>query len=257
MRFASLGSGSRGNGTLVEADGTCVLIDCGFTVRETEARLRRLGRSPADIAAVLVTHEHSDHLAGVGPLARKYKMPVWATLGTGMAIRRGGARLADLPGFEPINPQRSLTVGHLSVRPVLVPHDAREPCQFVFSHCNRSLGVLTDLGSITPVVLEAFGRCDALMLECNHDPQMLATGPYPHGLKRRVGGPWGHLSNEQAATLLARVERARLQRVVMSHLSEQNNTVELAMAAVLPALAGNDVVVAADQALGLEWQEIA
>lgn len=257
MRFASLGSGSRGNGTLVEGGGTCVLIDCGFSVRETEARLQRLGRTPADLGAVLVTHEHSDHVAGVGALARKYKLPVYATQGTGLARRGSGKSLAELAGFCAINPQRTFSVGNLSIRPVLVPHDASEPCQFIFSCASRRLGVLTDLGSLTTVVVEAYRDCDALMLECNHDPAMLASGPYPPSLKRRVGGAWGHLSNQQAATLIRRVDRARLQRVVMSHLSEHNNTIALATAALMPALAGNDVLIAADQAAGLGWQEIA
>lgn len=256
MRFASLGSGSRGNSTLVEGNGTCVLIDCGFSVRETEARLHRLGLAAADLGAILVTHEHSDHVAGVAALSRKYRLPVFATAGTGLA-QRGGKRLADLEGFAAFNPQRPFAVGGLEIRPVLVPHDAAEPCQYVISSGRRRLGVLTDLGSLTTVVVEAYGACDALMLECNHDPAMLACGPYPPSLKRRVGGAWGHLSNQQAATLLRRVERARLQRVVMSHLSEQNNTVALATAALLPALAGSDVLLAADQAAGLNWQEIA
>lgn len=261
MRFASLGSGSRGNGTLVEGNDTCVLIDCGFSVRETEARMQRLGRAASDLSAILVTHEHSDHIAGVAALARKYRLPVFATHGTGLARRgggqNGGRRLADLDGFNAVNPQRTFTVGGLTIRPVLVPHDAAEPCQFVFDTGRRRLGVLTDLGSLTTVVIEAYAQCDALMLECNHDPAMLACGPYPPSLRRRVGGAWGHLSNQQAAQLLARVERARLQRVVMSHLSEQNNTVALATAALLPALAGSDVLLAADQAAGLNWQEIA
>lgn len=257
MRFAALGSGSRGNGVLIEGQNTCLLIDCGFSVRETERRLARLGRSGGDLSAILVTHEHSDHVAGVAALARKYQLPIYATPGTGIGAVRNGQRLCDAPTFNAINPRTSLTVGGLTVRPVLVPHDAREPSQYVVNDGRRTFGLLTDLGSITTTVLEAYGACDGLMLECNHDSEMLANGPYHHALKRRVGGGWGHLSNAQAAQFITRVERRRLQCVVMSHLSEQNNTVELALAAMGPALLGSDVLIAADQADGLPWQELA
>ncbi|MDX9873741.1 MAG: MBL fold metallo-hydrolase [Spongiibacteraceae bacterium] len=256
MRFAALGSGSRGNGVLVEGRDTCLLIDCGFSVRETERRLARLGRCASDLSAVLVTHEHSDHVAGVAALARKYQLPIYATAGTGLGGVRNGRCLGEAPTFHVINPREHFTIGGLTIRPVLVPHDAREPSQYVVSDGLRKFGLLTDLGSITPTVLEAYSDCDGLMLECNHDSELLAAGPYHPALKRRVGGPWGHLSNAQAAHFITRVERRRLQCVVMSHLSEQNNTVELATAAMGPALLGSDVLIAADQTEGVSWQEL-
>lgn len=252
MRFASLGSGSRGNGTLVEVDtGTCVLIDCGFSRRETERRLQRLGRTPEDLAAILVTHEHGDHIGGVAVLARKYGLPVYASAGTAR-----GTPLAELPQLRLIEAGARLAVGDLDVEVVGVPHDAREPCQFVFRHHRKTFGLLTDLGSITPAVTAAYRACDALMLECNHDTAMLAGGTYHYALKRRVGGPRGHLSNAQAAQLLAALELARLQRVVMSHLSAANNTVALATAALAPVLARGEALLAADQEAGLDWREI-
>ena len=147
MRFASLGSGSRGNGTLLESDTTCVLVDCGFSVRETERRLRRLGRSAEDLSALLVTHEHTDHIRGVLPLARKYGIPVYATHGTAQYDT-----LLSLPGYREVNTHAVFRVGDIEVTPVAVPHDAREPCQYVFASGQRPLGLLTDLGSVTPHV---------------------------------------------------------------------------------------------------------
>lgn len=249
MRFASLGSGSRGNGALVEAGDTCVLVDCGFSAREAERRLARLGRSPRDLAAILVTHEHGDHVGGVATLARRHRLPVYATEGT---LRSAG--LLALGHCVTIT--AGFTIGALSVQPVAVPHDAADPCQFVFSHRKKSFGLLTDLGSITAPVVAAYAGCDALMLECNHDSALLAAGPYPAAVKRRIAGPRGHLSNSQAAELLAALDVARLQRVVMSHLSAHNNTVGLARAALATVLASSDTVLSADQDAGLDWQDI-
>lgn len=251
MRFASLGSGSRGNATLIESENTCVLVDCGFSAREAERRLQRLGRSAADLAAILVTHEHSDHIGGVATLARRHGLPVYATAGTAR-----GTALAALSTLQLIDTQQEFQLGSLCVRPVAVPHDAGEPSQFLFRRGKKAFGLLTDLGSITPAVASAYRGCDALMLECNHDSALLAAGPYPFFLKRRVGGPRGHLSNAQAAQMLAALDVARLQQVVMSHLSATNNTEALARAALMPVLERSDALLAADQDTGLDWREI-
>ncbi|MDY0006007.1 MAG: MBL fold metallo-hydrolase [Spongiibacteraceae bacterium] len=251
MRFASLGSGSRGNATLVEADDSCVLVDCGFSLRETVRRLALLGRAPEDLTAILVTHEHGDHLRGVATLARRYGLPVYATPGTAR-----GETIAELTTLCPVDLRQSFAVGALDVLPVAVPHDAREPCQYVFRHRGRTLGVLTDLGCVTPQVQDSYRQCDALMLECNHDVAMLATGPYPAFLKRRVGGDFGHLNNLQAAGLLAALEQARLQHLVLSHISEKNNTRQRAEAAVQAVLTTRVSVFSADQASGFAWREI-
>jgi len=251
MRFASLGSGSRGNATLVETADTCVLVDCGFSAREAERRLQRCGRSARDLAAILVTHEHSDHIGGVATLARRHSLPVYATAGTAR-----GTALAALATLHLIDTSSPFQLGALTVQPVAVPHDAGEPSQFVFREGKKAFGLLTDLGSITPAVTNAYRDCDALMLECNHDSALLAAGPYPYFLKRRVGGSRGHLNNEQAAQLLAALDVARLQQVVMSHLSTTNNTEALARAALLPVLARSDAILAADQEAGLDWREI-
>lgn len=252
MRFASLGSGSKGNATLVETDQACLLVDCGFTIKETERRMARLGRSPSDLSAILVTHEHSDHIKGVLPLARKYGLSVYSSFGTAQY-----KEMYSYPHWQQLTLGRELLLAGLVVAPVAVPHDAREPCQFVFRYQKKTFGLLTDLGSITPFVREQYGHCDALLLECNHDVPMLQQGPYPPSLKRRVGGDWGHLNNSQAAQLLSSVDVARLQHVVMAHLSEHNNTPDLARAAVEPILVNSEALLSADQQAGFDWLEIA
>lgn len=231
VRIASLGSGSRGNGTLIEDDDTCILIDLGFTLKDTERRLRKLDRSPEDISAVLVTHEHGDHINGVAAFARKYKIPVHLTPGT-----YHPKKLGSVPGLEQINCHRTFNLGSLGIEPVPVPHDAREPCQYIVSSKGIRVGLLTDIGHITPHVQMQYDNCDALLLECNHDTQMLAEGPYPGPLKARVGGTHGHLNNEQAADLLRNVDLGRLRHLVLSHISEKNNHPDLAMTAVRSAL---------------------
>lgn len=229
MRFASLGSGSRGNATLIEAGGTRVLVDCGFSAREAERRLTAVGIAPGALRAVLVTHEHADHVRGVASLATRYGLEVWTTPGTWR-----GAGGADLPGLRLFSPHNgALRLGDLRVSPFPVPHDAREPCQFVFEHAGGRLGMLTDTGTVTAHARALLAECDALILECNHDAELLRTGPYPPALQARVAGPFGHLSNDQAAALIDQMPHARLGRVLIAHVSEKNNRPELARDALL------------------------
>ena len=253
LRFASLGSGSKGNGTLVEDDATCVLIDCGFSIRETEKRLARLGRAPDDLAAILVTHEHGDHVRGVGPLARKYSLPIHLTQGTAIASRRV---IDERCSTRAIVPHRPVAIGSLEITPVSVPHDAREPVQFIARAGALRVGVLTDLGSVSNNVLEHYLACDGLLLEANHDVRMLATGPYPPSLKRRVGSDWGHLNNSQAAGLLSRLESSKIQSLVMGHISEKNNHQDLVKAAVEPFARQVGRLMYACQDQGFAWQTV-
>lgn len=249
MRVASLGSGSRGNGTLIEDGDTRLLVDLGFSVKETTARLLRLGCTPQDISAVLVTHEHADHISGVIAFAEKFCIPVYMTAGT--YYSRAKKISSEVVRFSS---HRSFTVGSLGVEPVTVPHDAREPCQFVFSSGQVRVGLLTDIGHITPHVVDRYHQLDILMLECNYDPHMLASGPYPYKLKQRVAGSYGHLSNKQAAELLNATQSGGLGHLVISHISEKNNLPALAMTAVNEALGhwhGN--LVLADQDCGFDW----
>ncbi len=253
MRLAYLGSGSRGNAALIEHRDTLVMLDCGFSAAETERRLRRCQREPGDVDAVLVTHEHSDHASGVLRFAARHQIPVYLTRGTAWSIRaQDYAHLRCISAHDPFQ------VGNVTIRPVPVPHDAREPCQFVFEAEGQRLGVLTDAGHLTPHLCEALTGCDGLAVECNHDADMLAVGPYPASLKRRVGGALGHLNNSQAAQLVALQDHTRLQWLVGVHLSEQNNTPQRARAALDAALDNAATpVFLADQDTGLDWLELA
>ena len=249
MRFCSLGSGSEGNGLVVEAGDTRVLLDCGFGLADCVARLARQGVQASELAGIVVTHEHSDHIGGVGRLARKVGLPVWLTAGTRRMAKgheRVYVRVTDSPAV--------FAIDALESQPFPVPHDAREPVQFVFGDGNRRLGVLTDLGCVTPHVETMLAGVDALVLECNHDADMLENGPYPASLKRRVGGRFGHLENGQAAGLLNTIKHDKLQCVMAAHVSKKNNTDTLAQAALANVLGchSNDVRVAC-QTNGFDW----
>jgi phosphoribosyl 1,2-cyclic phosphodiesterase len=251
MRFASLGSGSKGNATLVEAGDNLLLVDCGFSLRETTRRLHRLGVEPAQIDAILVTHEHSDHAAGVPALSRKHAIPVYLSYGTNSTGRcDAGEHTRCFNGGD------AFCIGGIDVEAVAVPHDAREPCQFRFRHRNRSLGLLTDLGSITPHVVASYRDCDALLLEFNHDLDMLMTGAYPPQLKRRVGGDWGHLNNHQAAGLLQQLDGAAPECLVVAHVSEQNNSRDLAEQALAAVSRPPAEVLWAGQGEGFDWRQL-
>lgn len=252
MRFAMLGSGSKGNGSIVQCGSTTVLVDCGFRASETERRLARLGLLPSAINGILVTHEHGDHLSGVAPLARRYGLPVWMTPGTRSGWREPAR---DVRLFSP---HARFAIGDIEIEPYPVPHDAREPAQYVFGDGKRRLGLLSDAGCVTPHMRLMLSACDALMLECNHDKQMLADGPYPLTLIARVGGSLGHLSNAQAAALLIGIDCTRLQHLALIHISEVNNSPQLARAAVTQALGcDEDWITCADQEQGLGWRALA
>ena len=251
IRFVSLGSGSKGNALLVHAGTTRVLIDCGFGVRALTERLARVGVVPGQLDAVFVTHEHSDHVAGLGALQRRTGCPIYATAGTLDAIGRRqhlvGPRVC-------IDPDASVAVGDLLLQPYEVPHDAAAPVQFVVGDGAVRLGVLTDAGSVTDTMLAALRDCDGLVLEFNHDLSLLHGGPYPRFLKQRIASEYGHLDNDAAAALLARLAHARLQCVLGAHLSEQNNRPDLVRAAMAGALGARpDEMHLASQQTGSAW----
>ncbi|MFA5371029.1 MAG: MBL fold metallo-hydrolase [Sideroxydans sp.] len=253
MRFAFLGSGSEGNSLLVQAGSTTLMLDCGFSVNETVSRLARLGLQAEQLSGILVTHEHSDHIGGVARLARKFKLKVWMTHGTLLTQQTA---FADITVTE-LNPHHPISIGDIEVLPFLVPHDAREPVQYVFSDGEHRLGVLTDTGHITPHIKASLDGCHALVLECNHDEEMLRSGRYPPSLKQRVGGRFGHLSNRQAAGLLAAMDTSRLQHIVAAHLSKQNNQPELAVHALSEVLSCKEEEIGiASQSDGLQWVDI-
>jgi phosphoribosyl 1,2-cyclic phosphodiesterase len=223
MQFAALGSGSEGNGTVIRVQPgmpqggptTAVMLDCGFGLRECMARLDAVGLAPTELAAVLVTHEHTDHASGALSATRE-----------------------QAPGVDTrvVCSHTPFAIGALQIVPFPVPHDAREPVQFTFSDGVRKLGILTDIGCATAHVIQVLGGCDVLVLECNHDTAMLASSAYPPSLKARIRGNFGHLSNDAAAAILAALNKERLARVFGAHLSKQNNTAQLARAALARAL---------------------
>jgi phosphoribosyl 1,2-cyclic phosphodiesterase len=258
MRFCSLGSGSSGNATLIEAaDGartTRVLVDCGFSLRELTLRLARRGVDVRTIAAVFVTHEHGDHVGCSRTLARRFGTPLWMSAGTWDSLDDA----EPPPSLHTARGGEAIAVGTLELQPFTVPHDAREPLQLTVTAGGRRLGLLTDLGEADQAIAERLDGCDALLLECNHDRDLLANGPYPAFLKRRVGGDRGHLANDQAAALLRRCMHRGLRHVVAAHLSVQNNRPELALAALGAALDGTTTSVSvADATSGCGWIEIA
>jgi len=254
MRFASLGSGSRGNALLVEAGHTRLLLDCGFSLRETLFRLDRLGCPAESLSGIVVTHEHNDHIGGAIRLAARYQRTVWMTHGT---FASSPASRSELPGLELIDSHQSFAIGDLEIHPFPVPHDAAEPVQFVFSDGRHRLGVATDLGGATPHVERMLSECDALVLECNHDEDMLRRGNYPPHLKRRIAGRFGHLENAASASLLAALDTRKLQHLIAAHLSQQNNTPERAQSALAGALGCAAAWVGvADQEEGFGWRDL-
>jgi phosphoribosyl 1,2-cyclic phosphodiesterase len=254
MRFASIGSGSEGNGLLVECGSTRVLIDCGFGVKDTVARLARAGVLPDSLSAILVTHEHADHFGGVPAFAARHGIPVWMTMGTLDAVAERLDGVANVYGFDSHD---VFAIGDIEVRPFPVPHDARDPVQFVLTDGACRLGVLTDIGVPTRYVEASLAGCDALVIECNHDGGMLANGAYPYPLKQRIAGRFGHLCNEDAAAIVKAVAHGRLKHVVAAHLSKENNTPSHARAALAGALGcSEDWIGVADQRDGFDWLSI-
>jgi len=254
LRFKSLGSGSAGNATVIQARSestlTHLLVDCGLGIRQLDARLGQAGTLAEQIDAIFITHEHADHIGCARRLALREGIPVWMSQGTYSALGE-----PDLDGLLRLaRDGEVIEVGALQVRPFTVPHDAREPLQLTCTDGAARLGVLTDLGHATSHVLEQVAGCATLLLECNHDAQMLAASSYPAFLKRRVGGAYGHLANAAAAQIARSVQPGGLKQVVAAHLSEQNNRPELARQALAAALgcAEEDILVA-DRASGSGW----
>jgi phosphoribosyl 1,2-cyclic phosphodiesterase len=232
------------------------MLDCGFTAQETGLRLARAGLEPSDLSGIIVTHEHGDHADGVFPLARRYGIPVWMTYGTLAALRDGGASVEGCP-IHLVDSQSAFSVGDLLMQPFTVPHDAREPIQYVLSDGASRLGVLTDTGCSTVHIAASLSGCDALVLECNYDLDLLEGGPYPPSLKARIAGRLGHLDNRASGEILSSLDRSRLRHVIAAHLSQSNNTPELARAALARALdCEPEWISVATQEEGFTWRAL-
>lgn len=253
IQICFLGSGSEGNCLLLRAGRTSILIDCGLGLKESEARLLRKGVAAEEITGILCTHEHSDHSSGIAKLARRFNIPVWCTYGTWLACP--GLRAA--PIIHTIVDFAKFSIGELDVEPFPVPHDAREPCQFVFYANGYKVGLVTDIGYVTPEVLRALSESHALIIEFNHDVEMLLNSKYPENLKNRILGPFGHLDNEASMSLVKSLKSERLEVVVAAHLSKNNNKPELVREKLSEVLKDTSVRYAlADQDLGTEWISI-
>lgn len=233
FRFAVLSSGSKGNSIYIESGSVSILIDAGLSHSELTVRLRSIDRKSQDLDAVFLTHDHSDHVRGIGPLARKNQLPVYSTEGTHKAAKHCVGKIPDWRFFKQTD---RVKVGDLTVEAYPTPHDAAESVAFVITCGDRKLGHATDLGTVTPLVREKLKHVDALLVEANHDVDMLDAGPYPWPLKQRIKSDLGHLSNEACAQLLTAVNHDRLQTVILMHLSETNNHPEIAQITARQAL---------------------
>ena len=256
LRFRSLASGSSGNATLIEAsDGlhrTRVLVDCGLGLRQLIARLAVEGLGPADLDGIFITHEHGDHIGCAPMLVARYGVPLWTSAGT--------AQYAAFAGLESalnlVRDGQLFAIGGIQFHPFTVPHDAREPLQLRCTDGDRVLGLMTDIGHVTGHALAALAGCHALVLESNHDVELLAQSRYPDFLKRRVGGQHGHLSNVQAAAALGALRHDRLNTVVAAHLSERNNRPDLVTRAFAAVLGCGEADVLLAERHGRGWLDV-
>jgi phosphoribosyl 1,2-cyclic phosphodiesterase len=255
LRFASLGSGSSGNCLLAEASGTVVMLDCGLALTETERRLERAGLAPSQLKAILVTHEHGDHACGVFDFAAAHQVTVYLTHGTLAAMKAEG-KVVEGVRIVIVDGRQAFFIDGMQVLPFTVPHDAREPVQYVLSDGASKLGVITDVGTSTAHVEQTLSGLDALVLECNYDRDMLWSGAYPRWLKERIAGPFGHLDNRDSERLLGALDRSRLKHVIAAHLSQHNNRPELARAALARAMGCEESWIGlATQDGGFGWRD--
>lgn len=229
MRICSIASGSSGNCIYIGSDCTNVLLDAGISGKRTQEGLFEIGIKPEELDAIFITHEHSDHIQGLGVLARKYSIPIYATKGTINGIKACcGIGKIDDDLFVPVRADQKITVKDIIVNPMRISHDANEPVAYRFSNDGKKIGVITDLGVYDDYTLGCLQGMDILMAESNHDVRMLEAGPYPYPLKRRILGDYGHLSNENCGRMISRLLHDDIKQIILGHLSRENNLEELA-----------------------------
>lgn len=229
MNLCSIASGSSGNCIYVGTDNTHIMVDAGITKKRIDQGLSGLGIKTEEISGILVTHEHSDHIKGLGVLSRKYEIPIYGTRGTIEAIK-GISTLGEIPDglFQVIEADNNFAIGDLEIEPFAISHDAAEPVAYRVNSGGKSAGIVTDLGVYTEEIVKKLRGLNVLLLEANHDIRMLEIGGYPYYLKRRIAGDRGHLSNELSGRLLCEILHDKLKQVVLGHLSKENNYAELA-----------------------------
>jgi len=256
MQCIALASGSKGNCLYIEGESSSLLVDAGLTRREVLTRLHAAGKAVDSIAAILVTHEHIDHISAVMPLARRLAVPVYATGGTLVDLLDSNCVHRDPVRAVRIDYGEDFRVGEFSVRAFAVSHDAREPCGFTIRNGDLTLGCCTDTGMVTDHMVENLSRCDGLVLESNHCLQMLKEGPYPESLKRRIRSRRGHLSNDDAAECINSL-CTQVHSILLAHLSEVNNTPAKALASARKAAglfsSGLEIGVATNMGSGASW----
>ena len=235
LRFSPLFSGSSGNATYVGCDDAHILVDAGLSGTRVTQELMKVGVNPAMLSAILVTHEHSDHIKGIGILSRKYDLPVFATEGTWREMygKIGAISPRNMRIFEP---EQDFYIGSIDVTPFATPHDAGQPVGYTFEISGAKLAIATDLGSVRDSWLKHVRGADAVILESNYDPGMLQTGPYPYDLKKRIMSRHGHLSNDDAGEVAAELAKNGTRQIILGHLSKENNYPELALQCTLSAL---------------------
>ncbi|HIV85793.1 MAG TPA: MBL fold metallo-hydrolase [Candidatus Monoglobus merdigallinarum] len=250
MELYPLKSGSKGNSCLVYTKNTKILVDCGISGKAASDALSQIGVAPDELSGIVVTHEHTDHIKGVGILARRYKLPVYANAKTWEAMRGSIGKISDscVKVFDGVS---SFSVGDLGIKPFDIPHDAAMPVGYCFDDGIERGAVATDMGVLTEEVMRAIGGCKTVLLESNHDINMLETGSYPYSLKQRIKGSLGHLSNDTAAKGAELLVKMGAERIILGHLSEENNFPALAYETVKSALACSGIVAGRDIALSV------
>ena len=254
IKFCSLYSGSSGNCIFIGTDRVKILIDAGVSGSRIVDALRGIGEDPEDLSAIFVTHEHSDHIAGAGILSRRYHLPVYATEKTWLAMEKPLGKISPENRVS-LTPNSELTIGDICLHAFPIPHDAADPVAYSFTVGEKRLAVATDMGHVTETVRENIKDCDLILLESNHDVDMLKFGPYPAYLKRRILSDHGHLSNLAAADLLTELALSGTKQFFLGHLSQQNNTPACAFETAERMLKERDLKVGQDIALSVAYRD--
>ena len=235
LNFCSLYSGSSGNSLFVQSDNTNLLIDCGVSAKKVETALNGLNIDPKSIDGILITHEHSDHVQGLGVFAKKFNVPVFVNSKTLDAMPKQKEKLENCT-IHNIAIGENFEINDLKIKSFAIPHDAANPCGFSITNNTKTIGIATDIGHMTKDILKQLEPSDFLLLESNYDPEVLKCSPYPYILKQRIAGPNGHLPNEEAGKTISYLLKSNLKKAMLGHLSKENNFPELAYKSVVEEL---------------------